>query len=68
MPERNFPAQTLKIFLAEFWKDNSFEGIDILEYGYTIGSYIGTVTSTYSNAYPEDGVSGSYWYVYQGMS
>ena len=23
--------QTLKIFLAEFWKDNSFEGMDILE-------------------------------------
>ena len=47
---------------------SAYEGIDILEYGYTMGSYVGTVTSTNSNAYPEDGVSGSYWYVYQGMS
>lgn len=27
------------------------------------GSYVGTVTSYNQNAYPTDGVSGSYWYV-----
>lgn len=31
-----------------------------------IGSYIGQVTSENRNAYPDNGISGSYWYVYQG--
>ena len=29
------------------------------------GSYIGTVTSSSSSAYPTNGISGSYWYVKQ---
>lgn len=29
-------------------------------------SLVGTVSSSSANAYPEDGVSGFYWYVYQG--
>ena len=29
------------------------------------GSYVGTVTSYNQNAYPTDGVSGSYWYILQ---
>ena len=29
------------------------------------GSYIDLVTSTNSNAYPDDGISGNYWYVKQ---
>ena len=35
---------------------------------YTKGSYVGTVTSSSRSTYPTDGVSGSYWYVYQGQS
>lgn len=31
-----------------------------------IGSYIGQVISENRNAYPDNGISGSYWYVYQG--
>ena len=30
------------------------------------GSYIDQVTSENRNAYPDNGISGSYWYVYQG--
>lgn len=35
---------------------------------YSQGSKIGTVTSTNRNAYPNDGKSGSYWYVYEGVA
>lgn len=35
---------------------------------YSKGSRIGTVTSTNRNAYPNDGESGSYWYVYEGIA
>lgn len=31
-----------------------------------IGSYIDQITSENRNAYPDNGVSGSYWYVFQG--
>ena len=31
------------------------------------GSYLGDVKSTNANAYPKDGVSGDYWYVYKGI-
>ncbi|CDZ74883.1 Hypothetical protein ING2D1G_0724 [Peptoniphilus sp. ING2-D1G] len=34
---------------------------------YSQGSYIGTVTSTNRNAYPDNNYSGSYWYVYEGI-
>lgn len=30
------------------------------------GSYVRRVTSTNQNAYPQNGVQGDYWYVYQG--
>lgn len=39
--------------------------------GYTYyirGSRLDTVTSTNRNAYPNDGESGSYWYVYEGIA
>lgn len=32
------------------------------------GSYVGTVTSTSSSAYPNDGSDGDYWYVYSGST
>lgn len=32
----------------------------------TPGAYIDQVTSENRNAYPDNGISGSYWYVYQG--
>lgn len=32
------------------------------------GTKLGTVTSTNRNAYPNDGESGSYWYVYEGIA
>ena len=35
---------------------------------YSKGSKIDTVTSTNRNAYPNDGASGSYWYVYEGIA
>lgn len=35
---------------------------------YVRGSKIGTVTSTNRNAYPNNGESGSYWYVYEGIA
>lgn len=34
---------------------------------YSKGSYVSTVKSTNRNAYPNNGESGSYWYVYQGV-
>ena len=43
----------------EYWK--------MEECDYTRGSYLGKVTSTVSSNYPIDGVSGNYWYVYQGQ-
>lgn len=35
---------------------------------YSKGSRVGTVTSTNRNAYPNDGQSGNYWYVYEGIA
>lgn len=35
---------------------------------YFKGSRLDTVTSTNRNAYPNDGQSGSYWYVYEGIA
>ena len=35
---------------------------------YVRGSKIGTVTSTNRRAYPDNGQSGSYWYVYEGIA
>lgn len=35
---------------------------------YTKGNKLGTVTSTNRNAYPNDGESGYYWYVYEGIA
>lgn len=35
--------------------------------GYKQGSKLGTVTSTSRQAYPDDGQSGDYWYVYEGV-
>lgn len=37
-------------------------------YTYFKGSKVGIVTSTNRNAYPNDGESGSYWYVYEGIA
>ena len=49
--------------------------VDIRELGdteefkkYSKGSRLGTVTSTNRNAYPNNGQSGSYWYVYEGIA
>lgn len=36
--------------------------------GYSKGSRLDTVTSTNRNAYPDNGESGSYWYVYEGIA
>ena len=36
--------------------------------GYTRVSKIGTVTSSNRRAYPDNGESGSYWYVYEGIA
>lgn len=38
------------------------------EVGYSKGSRLDTVTSTNRNAYPNDGQSGNYWYVYEGVA
>lgn len=35
---------------------------------YSRGSRLDTVTSTNRNAYPNDGESGGYWYVYEGIA
>ncbi|MDY3902925.1 hypothetical protein [Peptoniphilus sp.] len=35
---------------------------------YSKGSRLDTVTSTNRNAYPNDGESGDYWYVYEGIA
>lgn len=35
---------------------------------YSKGSKIGTVTSTYRRSYPDNGKSGYYWYVYEGIA
>lgn len=35
---------------------------------YKAGNFLGETTSTSRNAYPSDGQSGSYWYVYEGIA
>ena len=42
----------------------SFAGVSS---GYSAGSLIGYVSANANSAYPQDGVSGSYWYEYQGQ-
>lgn len=65
--------------LVQGWFDTS-DRINVIffdEYGYTErtvfshyskGSRLDTVTSTNRNAYPNDGESGSYWYLYEGIA
>lgn len=46
----------------------SFQYTDVhgYVYGITRGAQTGTVSNSSASAYPTDGASGSYWYVYQG--
>ena len=46
---------------VRIWKDKKLDG-------YKKGSRLDTVTSTNRNAYPNDGESGDYWYVYEGIA
>ena len=46
---------------VRIWKDKKLDG-------YKKGSRLDTVTSSNRNAYPNDGASGSYWYVYEGIA
>lgn len=46
---------------VRIWKDKKLDG-------YKKGSRLDTVTSTNRNAYPNDGQSGDYWYVYEGIA
>lgn len=45
----------------------SYYGVNYVLQGYTKGSRLSTVTSTSRYTYPDDGESGSYWYVYVGV-
>lgn len=45
-----------------------YVGVDEITETYVRGSYIGTVKSTNRSAYPDNGVSGNYWYVYKGTT
>lgn len=55
------------IFLPSDISRQSMSGSQYIGYVFAThdikGSYVGTVTSYNQNAYPTDGVSGSYWYV-----
>ena len=50
-----------------FWADISFDGYwSGTQYGVGQGSSTGAASNSSSSAYPQNGVSGSSWYVYQG--
>ena len=48
--------------IMPFYKPNITSSIN----GYSQGSYIDQVASKVRNAYPDNGMSGNYWYVYAG--
>lgn len=51
------------------WFENRVpKEVSVERYYYAKGSRLDTVTSTNRNAYPNDGESGYYWYVYEGIS
>ncbi|MDY2986310.1 MAG: hypothetical protein SOR77_01615 [Peptoniphilus sp.] len=50
-------------FFVDFYKIEEIREVT----GYSQGSYIGDVKSTSRNAYPDNGESGGYWYVYKGI-
>lgn len=46
-----------------------YDGVEsVTSYSKVRGSRLDTVTSTNRNAYPNDGESGYYWYVYEGIA
>lgn len=51
-----------------WWEDRVPKEVSVVRYYYAKGSRLDTVTSTNRNAYPNDGESGYYWYVYEGIA
>ena len=51
---------------TEVGGNSSFSSASAKRYTAGQGSLIGTVSNSSSSAYPTNGASGSYWYVYQG--
>ena len=51
-----------------WWENRVPKEVSVERYYYAKGSKLGTVTSTNRNAYPNDGESGYYWYVYEGIA
>lgn len=65
------PGSHNQIYCATF-AINAAEDINVMRYSaqqtssQSQGSYIDQITSENRSAYPDNGISGSYWYVYQG--
>lgn len=55
-------------FLSWYYYKLSLGTVDEIYYYDARGSKVDTVTSSDRNAYPNDGVSGGYWYVYEGVA
>ena len=51
-----------------WWENRVPKEVSVERYRYVKGSRLDTVTSTNRNAYPNDGESGYYWYVYEGIA
>lgn len=51
-----------------WWEDRVPKEVSVVRYYYAKGSRLDTVTSTNRNAYPNDGESGGFWYVYEGIA
>lgn len=54
--------------LLDFWGGDYGSGIYTIEKVYSKSTRIDTVTSTNRRSYPNDGKSGNYWYVYEGIA
>lgn len=67
-PKVIFYANDPDAFVEYKWRNEFGDGLYTIEKVYSKGSKIDTVTSTNRNAYPNDGESGSYWYVYEGIA
>lgn len=64
----NYSYNYMYIKCTHYWAtpDDSMTQISLPSNDISKGSLNGTVSSTSSTAYPNDGVSGSYWYTYTG--
>lgn len=67
-PSVIFYANDPDAFVKYKWNSSFGEELYAIKKVYSKSTRIDTVTSTDRNAYPNDGESGFYWYVYEGIA